>query len=266
MKKDYYSIVCAFFICLTLPAAAQKITHVYSGTLKCNVPEKADSIKKDFSDLLGKAYYVNIGESARPRFLHEDNDKGVIVSRDTVSFNLTKKEKYALVCSDKQEIKIQEYSYLGKVYQIVLPGLTVYWKNRDLELAKRFADDIVYFQNLKDLVPASDIEDFELIAAKYRSLTAKPVLSEEARKFIVQANAMTQTKDYKKAIEYYNKAIRVEPANPMAYNNQALLYAMIGQYKDAINCMKKYLKLAPDASDARAVQDKIYEWEAMMNK
>jgi len=29
--------------------------------------------------------------------------------------------------------------------------------------------------------------------------------------------------------------------------------------------MKKYLMLMPDAEDARAAQDKIYEWELKMN-
>jgi len=30
--------------------------------------------------------------------------------------------------------------------------------------------------------------------------------------------------------------------------------------------MKKYLMLVPDAEDARGAQDKIYEWEAWIQK
>jgi tetratricopeptide (TPR) repeat protein len=141
-----------------------------------------------------------------------------------------------------------------------LPDLVVYWKVKDLDFAKRFADDLVYLQNIRQL---ADKIDFDSIAAGYRRLSVKPAITEEARRYIVQANAMTQAKNYKKAIEYYNEAIKVNPATPMVYNNQALLYAMLGQYREAISCMKKYLALEPEAEDARAVQDKIYEYEAM---
>lgn len=34
--------------------------------------------------------------------------------------------------------------------------------------------------------------------------------------------------------------------------------------KKAIEYMKRYLMLEPDASDTRASQDKIYEWEVML--
>jgi len=45
-----------------------------------------------------------------------------------------------------------------------------------------------------------------------------------------------------------------------------LILAKVGQYNSAINRMRKYLKLVPEAEDARAAQDKIYEWEAEINK
>ena len=266
MKNTKYFLISGILVCLTAPSIAQKITQVYSAELRCNFLEKADSIKKDFSDMLGKAYYVNIGKSARPWMIHEEDDRKVVVTEDGVTFNATKKEKYTLHYSDKQEIIIQEYSYLGKVYEIKLSGLTVYYKIKDLEFAKRFADDLVYFQNMKDLVSVSDIKNFESIAADYRALKIKPPVAEEARKYIVQANAMTELKEYKKAIDFYDKALQIDPANPMVYNNQALLYAIVNRYADAINFMKKYLMLVPDAPDARAVQDKIYEWELSVTK
>jgi len=82
----------------------------------------------------------------------------------------------------------------------------------------------------------------------------------------VQANAMTQSKNYNRAIELYEKAIAMNPTNPMVYNNEALILAMVGQYSSAINRMKKYLMLVPEAEDARAAQDKIYEWETEIEK
>jgi len=264
MEYAKYLLVCGLLVCCTIPATAQRITPVYSGTLRYHTIEKLDSVKKEFSDMLGKVYCVHIGESLKSLFIPED--KEVVVTPDSVSFNVSKKDKYTLRFTNKQVIKVSEYYYLLKDYQMELPELTVYWKTKDLEFAKRFADDIVYFQNIQHFLNVKDVEDFDAIAAQYRALNVKPPISEDERRYIVQASAMSQLKDYKRAIEFYEKAIQIDATNPMVYNNQALLFAMIGQYDEAINSMKKYMKLVPDAPDARAAQDKIYEWEAMMPK
>jgi tetratricopeptide (TPR) repeat protein len=104
---------------------------------------------------------------------------------------------------------------------------------------------------------------FKTIAEQYRALQVKPTVSEEQRKYIVQANSFNQEKNYSKAIELYNKALELEQtAYPAAYSNLALLSAQTQNYEGAIFHMKKYLLLVPDANDARSAQDKIYEWEA----
>lgn len=101
-------------------------------------------------------------------------------------------------------------------------------------------------------------------AARYNSLQVKPPISEEQRKFIVQANAFNERKEYAKAISLYRKAIEVDPvAYPEAYFNLALLSAQMQRFQPAIRYMKQYLQLESDAKDARGGQDKIYEWEAM---
>jgi hypothetical protein len=46
----------------------------------------------------------------------------------------------------------------------------------------------------------------------------------------------------------------------------ALLFAQQNRFKSAINYMKQYLMLVPDAPDARSAQDKIYEWKLMIQK
>jgi len=45
-----------------------------------------------------------------------------------------------------------------------------------------------------------------------------------------------------------------------------LLNAQVHNFDAAVYYMKKYLMLVPEASDARSSQDKIYEWEAQINK
>lgn len=106
---------------------------------------------------------------------------------------------------------------------------------------------------------------FEPVAANYRALKLKPQVSEEQRKYIVQANSFNDQKNYTKAIALYIKAIETDQTSyPAAYSNLALLSAQVGNYYDAVYYMKKYLMLMPEAEDARSAQDKIYAWEAQL--
>jgi len=128
---------------------------------------------------------------------------------------------------------------------------------------KDLADHLFYFQHkLNASRYDSLINIFKPLALKYQSLTVKPQISEEQRKFVVQANSLNQDKKFEKAIEYYNKAIDIDPVDyPAAYSNIALLSAQLCNYDAAMFYMKKYLLLEPTATDSRSCQDKIYEWE-----
>jgi tetratricopeptide (TPR) repeat protein len=118
-----------------------------------------------------------------------------------------------------------------------------------------------YLCNLKYI---SSLELFKPLAEQYRSLPVKPPVPEEQRRYIVQANALNQMKQYDQALELYHKAVEVDPvAFPAAYSNMALLSAQMNNYTLAIHYMKRYLMLVPEAEDARSAQDKIYEWEVM---
>lgn len=260
MKNLRYLLLCGMLVYCASVIRAEKITHVYSGTLRYNSTEKFEAVKKEFFDALKKVEYVHNDKTMAHR-LPEDIE--LVVSKDSVSFKYSKNKKFVFLCATKLEIKILRYT---NILGIDLPGLSLCWQVKDLESAEKFADDLVYFQNMERFTKLIDVKDFEVIAAKYRALKVKPPVSEEERKYIVQANAQTQMKNYKQAVELYEKAVEVDPTNPMVYNNGALLLAIIGQYDGAINSMKKYLMLVPDASDARAAQDKIYEWEGMIQK
>ena len=121
-----------------------------------------------------------------------------------------------------------------------------------------------YMCNLKYI---SSLELFKPLAEQYRKLPVKPPVPEEQRRYIVQANALNQMKQYDQALELYHKAVEVDPvAFPAAYSNMALLSAQMNNYTLAIHFMKRYLMLVPEAEDARSAQDKIYEWEIMAPK
>jgi tetratricopeptide (TPR) repeat protein len=128
---------------------------------------------------------------------------------------------------------------------------------------KEMADYIFYMQHQYALkFYQNDLENFKTLAAKYQTMIEKPEVSEEQRKLIIQGNTMNEKMYYDEAINYYDKAIAVNPvSSPNSYYNYALIAAVAEKYELAILNMKKYLLLMPNAEDARAAQDKIYEWE-----
>jgi len=133
---------------------------------------------------------------------------------------------------------------------------------------EKVADALYFIQqavrNYRDKLN-KQLADFEPVAAQYRSLGIKPEMSEDQRRLIVQANALTEQKQYFQAREKYRRAIELDPVSyPGAYFNLALLEAQMNLPFAAIAYMKHYLLLVPDAKDARSAQDKIYEWELMM--
>ena len=139
--------------------------------------------------------------------------------------------------------------------------------NGDGEFAK-LADYLFFFQHQLNVQRYDSLVGlFKPLAAQYGGLKEKPPVSEEQRKYIVQANSLNQQKRYDKAIDLYNKAIEVDQtAYPAAYWYLALLSAQTHNYDAAIYNLKKYLLLEPADSTARSAQDKIYEWEILMQK
>lgn len=111
---------------------------------------------------------------------------------------------------------------------------------------------------------ADDTNDpFQEVVAKYRAANPKPRLPEEARKFKVQAEFAVQKKLFDQALELYGKALEIAPWWPEGHYNRALILGEMNKYRDGMSEMKRYLLLVPNAPDARAAQDKIYQWEVV---
>jgi len=194
--------------------------------------------------------------------------KNVIVYDDRIEINFknhTNSFSFSDLLNYNIEVVYAEYApgMLARNYYLLTLGNFVFYSFLPgLDSFRELADYLRFFQNLQI---DSQLALFKPIAAQYRALKAKPPVSEELRKFIVQANMFNQNKSYDKAIELYNKVIELDPtAYPAAYSNMALLSAQVNKYNVAIYNMKKYLLLEPEAPDARNGQDKIYEWEAQV--
>jgi tetratricopeptide (TPR) repeat protein len=112
--------------------------------------------------------------------------------------------------------------------------------------------------------PASSAEEsarFDAAAAAYRAAAVKPPLPEESRRFKLQAEASVRDKAFDDAAELYGQALETAPWWPEGRFNRAVLLAESEEFGEAVAEMRRYLALAPEAANARAAQDKIYEWE-----
>lgn len=112
----------------------------------------------------------------------------------------------------------------------------------------------------------ADEAAFRESARRYREMPVKPSLPEEARKYKVQAESAFNRKDFDEAAARYQDVLKVAPWWPEGHFNRALILGETGRYRKAIEEMRKYLMIVPDAPDVRAVQDKIYEWEGLARK
>lgn len=104
-------------------------------------------------------------------------------------------------------------------------------------------------------------QDFAKTAQDYRNANPKPVLPEEVLRFNVIALSAVREKHFLDAAQSYEQALAIAPWWPEGQFNAALMWAQVGFLHPAVDHMKKYLLLVPDAANARAAQDKIYEWE-----
>ena len=99
------------------------------------------------------------------------------------------------------------------------------------------------------------------IARVLRKMPNKPALPEEARRFGVQATSLVDKKRYEESVALYKKALEIAPWWAEGHFNRALVLADQNRFHEAIAGMKHFVLLAPDSADARAAQDKLYEWE-----
>lgn len=109
--------------------------------------------------------------------------------------------------------------------------------------------------------PEQTISAVTGIARVLRKMPNKPALPEEARRFGVQATSLLDKKRYEEAVALYEKALEIAPWWGEGHFNRALVLANQNRFHEAIAGMKHFVLLAPDSADARAAQDKLYEWE-----
>lgn len=126
---------------------------------------------------------------------------------------------------------------------------------------------VIFLNGLKRRVAEKDNDTtFEEAVRYYHSVTVKPELPENARKFKVQAEGAVRDKDFAEALYLFGQALKISPWWPEGHYNRALVFGELKEYDTAIIEMKRYIALVPNAPKARAAQDKIYDWERKVSK
>jgi hypothetical protein len=113
---------------------------------------------------------------------------------------------------------------------------------------------------------ADQLQRFAPIVDNYHAQNPRPEIPEETRKFKVQAEAASSERQYDAAIQFYQKGLEASPWWPEGHLNMALLLEQQEFLPAAYTELKKYLALVPDAADARNARDKLYIWEAKLER
>ncbi|TXH04310.1 MAG: hypothetical protein E6R07_08375 [Nevskiaceae bacterium] len=121
------------------------------------------------------------------------------------------------------------------------------------------------FLTLKDADTPAGVERqlaaFDLVADRYRAADVKPEVNESIRRYEIQAEDAINRKDFDAAVDAYTRALDANPWWPQGHYNVALILGELQDYRNAAYEMSCYLKLVPEAPNARAAQDKIYAWQ-----
>lgn len=109
----------------------------------------------------------------------------------------------------------------------------------------------------------AQLEQFKKTCQEWHAL---PPMSQDARAHALLAQQAAQAGHIGAAITNYFDTLKEYPCWPAGQFNLAMLLGADHYYPPAITDMKKYLQLAPDASDAPSAKADIANWVASMGQ
>ncbi len=107
----------------------------------------------------------------------------------------------------------------------------------------------------------ADLARFKQTCQAWRSL---PPMPPDARSHALLAQQAYQAGQMGAAVDNYYVTLKEYPCWPSGQFNLAMLQGAAHAYPPAINHMKKYLQLLPNAPDAQSAMNDIAEWTAAM--
>lgn len=144
-------------------------------------------------------------------------------------------------------------------------------RGAELEQAGNWAEALqVYQAALAALQPNFDITLAGRAIDAAQHLSPPPAIPEEARRHAIYGQTAIkdarQPGDYNLAVAEYTKALALAPWWADIYVNASLALEQLGKPDIALEALKLYLRAAPNAPDAQAIQAKMYELEFRMQR
>jgi len=110
----------------------------------------------------------------------------------------------------------------------------------------------------------------ERIIKHVHTMRLAPVIPEEAKRYLVRGKAAfkgaKEARDFNDAAEEFKKALLYAPWLAEGYYNLGIIQDKAGLYADAMQSLKFYLMVAPNAPDTEKVKELIYEIEYRQEK
>ena len=269
------------FILISTKIIAQVNQDLTSANLKSKTTEEElINTKKHLSEILRQnigSIKLIVGNNNYNIVSNLGYPKEIAVFDDRIEFTFTDNKNviiqiiklyYSYILEDKiKATTISSNTDDGRTVSenhLKLGNISLVTSMNNSVVMKLLINDLTVIQN-KLNEDRFKMEEFVKIVSDYRSLTVKPLVSEEQRKYIIQANSFAQIMQYDYAIDQYIKVLALDQTSyPEAYLNLALLLGQTNRYYAAINFMKKYLLLVPNSSEVQNAKDKIKDWEIIL--
>ncbi|MGO9865330.1 MAG: PDZ domain-containing protein [Terriglobales bacterium] len=104
------------------------------------------------------------------------------------------------------------------------------------------------------------LRNFEDAAGIWSTLSPKPPVPEAVREErLLAENAFKEGKT-EEALYHYERGVEFDPLWPEGRFNAAVIAAELTFYAEAVEYMRAYLELAPDAPDAQSARDQMVIW------
>jgi tetratricopeptide (TPR) repeat protein len=121
-------------------------------------------------------------------------------------------------------------------------------ENQGIEFSDRYELALNLYPKIKNLTNKQS----EKPSSLHQRQTIQDVsISEDVDDLNQKGNDLSNQGKYQEAIEYYERALRIDPNHVNALNNKGVALANQGEYKEAIECYDKALEIDPNYTTAQ---------------
>lgn len=238
-----------------------KETKLYRSALNMDIAERLDKVsfeecldEKSLQSLIGSVLAKLKEENETSETSSLSLDKADFEKKNNISleeFNSLVHKSIGLTLEEKQAI----FENLPKLSSEQIGELIILSRNEKAEYLELMG------VNLYALITRDSNQDIKSLAfnsAFLEELLAEPRFANDALVLSWISQVLQSEEKYEKAIEYLDRAININPKNPLLYYHKGDILGDIGKYKLALDSFTKAIKLNPDNADYHYAQGLAY--------